>query len=291
MLMVIGGALLAAIVVALMVQVTLGGKKKGGDAGPEVLVANKTLLTGEILRPDDTHWEHFPDNAIFKGMIKRKDQTDEKKLAVYNKLLRRSVESGEPITTQTVVTDADSNGNFLAASIAPGMRAMSIPVKADVMTGGFVTPGDHVDVIMTYQLSMKGDAAKYAAAEIQKYASETVLSNVRVLAVDQNAKEASHNPKVGRTVTVEVSKEGAQILAMAAKMGALTLSLRRLGEKDAAVDMAMPLTTDVRTSRVIQKIYGDMNKSQTESDTVRIYDGATVINMPVRAVAEDAAGE
>lgn len=285
-LMIMGGAVVIAIIVAMVVQMKISPKTKNQNvaaASVEILVANKVLMTGEALKATDVRWEAWPDGSLFKGVIKRKDQADENKLEVYGKPLKRNIESGEPVTTQALVVNAEGSGNFLAASIGPGMRAVSLSIKAETSAGGFVAPGDHVDVLVTYQMSPKGDISNYATMAIQKYASETVLSNVRVLAVDQNAKEEGHEPKVAKTVTLEVSKEGAQILAMAGSMGAVSISLRRLGEKDTAADRSVPLTTDVTTSKVIRKIYDLMDKSKTNTNTVRMYSGSAVQNVPVRA--------
>ena len=285
-LMVMGGAIVVAVAVAMVVQMNLTPKSshRGAAAeGTEILVTKKTLLVGEILKATDVGWAFMPDDLVFRGMIKREDQEDEKKLKVYNKPLRRTLESGEPVTVQAVVSAAKSNGKFLSASIAPGMRAVSIRVKAETAAGGFISPSDYVDVILTYQMKLKGEVESYSSEAIQRYASETVLSNVRVLAVDQNSKEGSREAKVARTITIEVSKKGAQILAMASTMGKISLSLRRLGEQDTKADQDVPLTTDVTTSHVIRKIYDIMDKSKISSDTVRVYSGSSVINVPVRS--------
>jgi pilus assembly protein CpaB len=281
--MIMGGALAIAIVVAMIVQAKLAPKKEelAATTGVEVLVASRAISTGEIPKAADVHWESVPDKMVFTGMIKRKEQTDETTLEVYNKPLRRDIQSGEPVTTQALV-DSKGSGNFLSASLTPGMRAMGIPVKAETMAGGFVAPGDFVDVVLTFQLNVRGNAANYSAEMVQRFASETILSNVRVLAVDQDSKEGAHEAKVARTVTLEVDKEGAQVLAMASSMGQLTLSLRRLGEKDSQTDKSSPLTTDVTSSKTIKGIYNLMGKSKS----VRLYGGAAVENIPVRATAE-----
>ncbi len=285
-LMVMGGAFVIAIGVAVVVQINLAPKSKyrGMTAeGTEILVAKKILRVGETLKAADVDWAFMPDDLVFKGMIKRKEQTDEKKLKIYNKPLKRTIESGEPVTTQSVVIDAKGSGNFLSASIAPGMRAVSLRVKAETAAGGFVAPNDYVDIILTYHIKLKGEVEKFSSEAVQRYASETILSNVRVLAVDQNSKEGSREAKVVRTITIEVNKQGAQVLAMASTMGKISLSLRRLGEQDTEFDQSVPLTTDVTTSKVIKRIYEIRNKSKTSSDTVRIYSGSSVVNVPVRS--------
>ena len=288
-LMVMGGALIVAIIVATVVQMNLTPKSKQRGLvgeGTEVLITKKTLLVGETLKAKDVDWAFMPDDLVFKGMIKRKDQEDEKKLKIYNKPLKRTLESGEPVTKQAVVMEAKGSGNFLSASIAPGMRAVSIRVKAETAAGGFVAPGDYIDVILTYHIKLKGEVETFSSEAVQRYASETILSNVRVLAIDQNAKEGGREAKVVRTITIEVSKRDAQILAMATTMGKISLSLRRLGEQDTEADKNVPLTTDVTTSQVIKKIYEIRNQSKTSSDTVRIYSGSSVVNVPVRSATK-----
>jgi pilus assembly protein CpaB len=279
-LIVMGGALVVAIIVAMLVQMKLSSKPQKGTSeisGTEVLVANKTMGAGEKLNAADVRWQALPDAAIFNGLIRRKEQADENKLEVYNKILRRDIMSGEPVTAQALIMSA--SGSFLSAILAPGMRAVAVPVRAETSAGGFVSTGDYVDVLLTYQVNMRGEAENYTAGTVQRFASETVMSNVHVLAVDQNAKEGNRDARVARTVTLEVSKEGAQILAVAASMGALSLSLRHIGEKDTAADNNTPLTTDITTSRIMKKIYKEMGNS----NTVRLYNGNSVVNVPVRA--------
>lgn len=280
----IGAALLLALVIAVSLQfMHKKPAKVAAPAGTEILVAARDLPAGEPLKAENVRWQLFPDDLVFGGVIKKKDQGDINKLDVYGQPLRRDLQFGEPVTMQSLV-DSKGNGNYLAASLEPGMRAVAISVKAESSAGGFVAPGDHVDVILNFQVSLRGEAADFSESTVQKYASETILSNVKVLAVDQNAKEASKEAKVGRTITLEVSKQGAQVLAMATNMGDITLALRRLGEKDSPDD-ATPLTTDVSTSKIIQKIYKDemTGSSKASNETVRMYNGSEVINLPVRA--------
>lgn len=287
-LLVMGGAIIVAIVVAVIVQTKVAPKQALTAASiptMDILVAVKDMRAGDTVTAKDARWESWPENISFPGLIKRKDQTDETKLDVYGKPLRRDVVVGEPLTKQAVVSDAQG-GNFLAASIGPGMRAVGLVVKAETMAGGFIGPGDRVDIILTYQVSLRGDAQNYSDLAVQRFASETILSNVRVLAADQNAKENTREVKVARTVTVEVNKEQAQVLAMASTMGEISLSLRRLGEKDTAQDMQTPLTTDVTTSSVIRRIYEIMDKSKVNAGSVRVYSGANIIDVPVRTTTD-----
>lgn len=108
----------------------------------------------------------------------------------------------------------------IVQSLGPNTRAMAIKVDAETAVGGFVTPGDTVDILLT-----QGKDAQMRAV--------TILQNIRVVGVDQDANEQNDKPEVARTVTVEVTPEQGQRLALAQKAGTLSLTLRTL---DAAVD-------------------------------------------------------
>lgn len=285
-LMIMGGALVIALLVAMVVQSKLGSTKSKA-ATTEILVANKKLMTGEKIKEQDVRWQAWPEAALFKGVIKRSEQKDEKKLSIYDAPLRRSVEAGEPITSQAMIADVKGAKTFLAAALAPGMRAVSIAVKPETSVAGFLAPGDHVDVIVSHSPRLDGDLKKFSGDVVQRFASETVLSNVKVLAVDQEAKNQDREAKAVKTVTLEVTREGAEALALAESMGVLSLSLRRMGEKDGEIEKRPILTTDVTRSTVIRSVGQAKERRQTSSDTVRVYSGNTIQNIPVRSVAPE----
>jgi pilus assembly protein CpaB len=108
----------------------------------------------------------------------------------------------------------------IAQSLAPNTRAMAIKVDAVSAVGGFVTPGDYVDVLLT-----RGDA--------ETLMTDTILRNIRVVAVDQSDDELSDEPDVAATVTVEVTAEDGQIIALAQRAGTLSLALRTPDTVDA----------------------------------------------------------
>lgn len=288
-LVIMGAALIVAMVVALMVQKKLAPKDDGTQALPtvEILVASQKMLVGENLDAARVRWQTWPEAALYEGIIRRSDGKEIEDLDVYSAPLRRNIAAGEPITTQALVPDTKGGTNFLAALIDPGMRAMSVSVKPNTMAGGFITPGDHVDVILSYTPRLSRSAQEHADKYVSRYASQTVLSNVKVLAVDQSAKEENREAKIAKTVTLEVSQEGAQILALADAMGDITLALRRIGDKDEEKSKPVPLTTDVTTSDVVKKLNSIATQSKTSNQAVRMYGGPTIINVPVRAVPED----
>lgn len=287
-LMIMGGALLVAIIVAMVVQAKLAPSTPAESASVEILVAQHPMNIGSSLKAEDVKWQAWPEDGLFKGMIKKSDYPDGKEPDFYDVPLRRSVEAGEPITHQVLIADIKGSNNFLAASITPGMRAVAITVQADTTVGGFVSPGDMVDVILSYQPQLPSDVDNYGRQVIQTYASQTILSNIRVLAVDQtSAENEKKEATVGKTVTLEVTREGAQVLALSRKMGEITLALRRIGEEDKVPPSAFPLTTDVTTSDVLRRLDTIKQKTSEKSNIVRVYSGGSVINMPVRAADEN----
>ena len=276
-LFIMAGALAVAIVAAMFVQANLSSK--GGKSAPmtEVLVAVKKLSVGSQIKKEDLKWQPWPETAVFKGAIVKSKQKDPEKLEIVGKTVRREVVDGEPVTEAAVIADVKGSGNFMAANLEPGMRAMGVKVSADTGVAGFVSPGDRVDVLVTYQVKLPTSDQPYSAGIVQKNASQVILSNVRVMAVDQIAKEGARDAKVSKTVTVEVTKSQSETLALAAKMGTLSLALRRLGEQAEESDVNN-LTTDALLSNVMRKV----REAKGQSSSVRLYNGTEVQNIPVR---------
>lgn len=283
-----GAAVLIAIVVAFVVSASFSKKAVVVQAplATEVLVANKILIKGDPLKAEDVTWQVWHDDISFTGLIKKSEQPDPTKLAVYGSLLLRNIESGEPVTTQSLV---DAKGSFMSAMIDPGMRAVSVPVKGEAGgAGGFISPGDQVDVILAYAIKLNSAVQSAAAKFAPKYAIQVVLKNVKVLAVDQNAKDDAHDPKIAKSVTLEVDEDGAEKLALAQQLGELSLALRRLGEKDTDASQP-PMVTDVNAMDVIREINQQVTDQASAQDGettagtfVRVYSGNSVQNVPVR---------
>jgi pilus assembly protein CpaB len=278
------GALVIAVLVAVVVQSKFSAPKvKSAAPALEVLIARKPLFLGQKLKPEDISWKSWNEDLLYKGLIKKSEHGDPEKLKYYGSPLKRSIMEGEPIASHDLV--AESKDSFLSAQISPNMRAVAINVKADMIAGGFVAPNDYVDVILAYTPKLIGTTQDAAPDIIQRQASQIILRNVKVLAVDQDAKNENRTAKVARTVTLEVSVEGAQKIALASQMGALSLALRRLGEKDDPSLPTPPMVTDVTLSDVIQKLNKraeSKRNQQVGGASVRLYSGSQVINIPVR---------
>lgn len=290
-----------AVLVAVLVQVSVGGKKKQAEqvAKVEVLVASRDLGIGSDIKPDSVRWQEWPKSSVFPGALVREGD-QEAGTVLKDARLARDVSKGEPVLKSALL--GQSKGNFVAASLEPGIRAVAIEVSAASMVGGFLGPGDHVDVILTYKETVKSadkDPGTTAMLELNldKLATETILQNVKVLAVDQTAKRPEDDKvKVGKTVTLAVTARDAEKLALSQKMGDLTLALRAIGDKD-MVDKTWPTTSDARLITIDNEIYRKYVNLQKGSgvnpNIVRIYSGPVSTDTLTRnsALSEEAATE
>jgi pilus assembly protein CpaB len=181
-----------------------------------VLVARNGIARGQILKPQDFSWQVWPEGGIDRNYVQSGTRPAE---AFTGWVAREPIAPGEPISDAKIVSPG-SRG-FLAAALAPGMRAVSVPVTATSGISGFVFPGDQVDILITHT-PLSGNN------EAQHKASETVLHDVRVIAVDQKLDSKGNEALVAHTATLEVTPKQSEIIAVATEMGKLSLSLRSL---------------------------------------------------------------
>ena len=167
--------------------------------GPEILVATKALPVGTILDASALKFQPWPkelvDNAYYL-----KDKTDLKSLI--GTVVRNPITAGQPITNGSLVRPGDRG--FLAAALGPGMRAITVPVQAQTGVAGFVFPGDRVDMVLTQEVTGGGDGPSLKVAE-------TIIRNLRVLAVDQSMTETKDDKgeliaRPASTVTVAAGR-------------------------------------------------------------------------------------
>lgn len=283
---VLGGALVVAIVVALLVQITLGGKKPAvQEARVEVLVAAKDLGIGRELKDGDVSWQAWPEALLVPGAIVR--EKDQKPLDAMKGRLARNIGKGELMMSSALL--GESKGNYVAASLDPGMRAVAISVKAANMVAGFIGPGDYVDVIMTYKTNIDSiDDDPYVQSmidrNIMKMATETILQNVKVLAVDQSAKRPEDEKiKVGKTVTLALNATDSEKISLADSIGELTLSLRGVGDNK-IIEKNWEIVSDARLIKIDDEVFTEYLKMKKgagiNSDSVRIYNGSSVMLLP-----------
>jgi pilus assembly protein CpaB len=274
-LIVLGGGFLIALLVAIIVQASFGSKDA---AQVEIAVAATTLTTGTHLSDANVQWKAVPEETVYEGAILRAG--DQSVAQAVKGRLRRDVAANEPILTSYLL--AEGQGNVLAASMKSGMRAVAIKASAESMVGGFINPGDHVDVILSYEIDTMGQETGNLENPVEKHATETVLENVKVLAIDQTARKEDNSAVVGRTVTLEVDQKSAEKLALATQMGELSLSLRAIGDSATARAPRQRMTTDVQISPVLREINRNKRRTSGNANIMRIYSGDTVENVSVR---------
>lgn len=227
---VLGFALVAAGGAAFLVRGMLGGGTPVVQAKPaptmamsEVLVASTNLTPGQALTAEQVRWEKWPTSTVDPSFITHAAAGDEEQ-AVKGTVVRAMILPGQPIT-KTAIVRGDASG-FMAATLGQDMRAVSIAISTDSGAGGFILPNDRVDVILTRK--PQGSNGRGFA--------KTILSNLRVLAVDQTFKqEKDTRTVVGKTATVEVTSDQAEVISAAGTSGQLSLALRPLSEVSASL--------------------------------------------------------
>lgn len=194
------------------------------EAAPTVpvLVAATDIPIGTTVATDNLRWLNWPLSGLPAGVI-RKDETPEAEKEIIGQLARQAVFAAEPIRREKLIR-TDGTG-FLSAVLPSGMRAVAISTdsRGASTAGGFILPNDRVDVVST---------SRQGTGENAAMASETLLHNIRVLAIGQNVQERNgEKVVVGETATLEVDPGQVETLIQAQKTGTLSLALRSL--KDA----------------------------------------------------------
>lgn len=232
------GALIIAVGTAMAARSLLaGGSAPKAEAaqevpkGPKVLVAQRALPVGTIITADSVAFQLWPKEMVQDAYF-IDGEADMNKLM--GTVVRYPITAGQPVTQGALVAPGDRG--FLAAALGPGMRAVTIPVSAKTGVGGFVFPGDHVDLMLTQTVQDKEGGSPLKA-------TETILRNVRMLATDQSTETTVEEGKTVvrafRTVTLEVTPKIAEKIAVAQTIGTLSLSLRSLADNQSDLDKAI----------------------------------------------------
>ena len=248
-------AAVAAIGLAVVMQKAMGSKPAPAPivqtAAPtkpmtQVLVAKRDLAIGDRLAAGDVDWQPWPSDAINAAFITNgaaeptPTKATEKaakavgdaavmiggvspEKAVEGAIVRDPILTGEPITARKIVRGGE--GGYLSVVLGPGKRAMAVPVTSETAVGGFVLPGDRVDVIQTREAQSVGEGD---GGPVKQTVAETIVQNVRVLALDQTTAAEKKDAKtiVASTATLEVGPIEAEALTKAKAAGPVTLTLR-----------------------------------------------------------------
>ena len=234
------GALMLAGVCAVMARSMFGGSAAQPaqamappePTGPEVLVATRALPVGTIIGPDAFRYQPWPKDLIEKAYFIKGEQSPQ---SMAGTVVRYAITAGQPLTQGALIQPGDRG--FLAAALAPGMRAVTISVSAQAGVAGFVFPGDRVDLILTQTVTGGGEGQPLKA-------SETIVRNIRVLATDQRTDKT--NDDNGKTVvttfsnvTLESTPKLAEKIAVAQTIGTLSLSLRSIADDRMELERAI----------------------------------------------------
>ncbi|MDX5361660.1 MAG: Flp pilus assembly protein CpaB [Alphaproteobacteria bacterium] len=219
----------------------------------EVLVARDVLRIGEKIQPGAFTWQEWPREFVTGDYITRQDNPDVLE-TLNGAIVRSEFIAGEPVMLKKVAQLGDAS--VMSLLVRKGMRAVSIRISPETGAGGFILPGDRVDVMVTRRQAdevdggaapRRGEGDGDGIVPIgQGFSSETILANVRVLAIDQSVTEQDGQPTVvGRTATLELTPKQAELVALAEKVGEIALSLRpfvdNVGENGTPIEDAMPV--------------------------------------------------
>ena len=221
----------------------------------DILVAKSDIGLGQTLKTEDLQWQTWPAATASSTFVRRGEHPDATKQMV-GSIARAPFIAGEPIREQKLVR-ADGSG-FMAAILPTGMRAVSTEISAETGAGGFILPNDRVDVILT-----RREKSPDSSAAQDLVVSVIILTNIRVLAIDQAPKEKDgQNAVVGKTVTLELKAEQTATLAAARQAGTLSLALRSI--TDVNVVENTPDLTAKRGDSVNIVRYGIPNSTTTQ---------------------------
>lgn len=213
-----------------------------------VLVAKESLPVGSRLNPEAIAWSAWPEGAIVEGFITDRDRPDAVE-TLSGAIVRMPIFNGEPIRQEKI---ADSSSRIMSSLLPSGKRAVATEISVATGAGGFILPNDRVDVIMVRR-SSEGS-----------YLTETVLSNVRVLAIDQQIQENEDGSKsvLGTTATLELTPDQTKVIAVAQQMAErLSLALRSIADAQEADTTAadyllsggsgMPVIQVIKTGEIV----------------------------------------
>jgi len=194
----------------------------------DILVAKGDINMGQVVAANDIQWQVWPASGASSHFIRRKDRPNAVE-QLTGTIARAPFVAGEPIREAKLIK-ANGSG-FMAALLPSGMRAISTEISPETGAGGFILPNDRVDVLLT-----RRDRETEKATGIEAHTSETILTDVRVLAIDQTIEEKNgQRVVVGKTATLELSPRQAETLAVSRQRGTLSLALRSLIDANARV--------------------------------------------------------
>ena len=231
----------------------------------KILVAGINMPTGHFVKAEDMVWQSWPDETVHQNYIQQ--DSDIKSESLVGAVARSSISAGEPILNGQLIKPG--NRGFMSAVLPVGKRAISIRITATSGNAGFIFPGDRVDIMLTHEVNIKSNDREKARI------SETILKDLRVLAINQSTDNPTHTPSIGNTATLEVTPKQAEKIALMKTMGGLTLTLRSLGNEDDKNQLAknddQTITWDSDVSQQIST--GSNGGSNDRNFSVQVFRG------------------
>ncbi|HVX74498.1 MAG TPA: Flp pilus assembly protein CpaB [Bradyrhizobium sp.] len=219
----------------------------------DVLVAKNDIGLGQTVTPELLQWQTWTQSTASNNFINRK-QRPNAITELAGSIVRAPFIAGEPIREQKLVK-ANGSG-FMAAILPSGMRAVSTEISPETGAGGFILPNDRVDVVLSRHEKLQSGPD---AVQTDFVSSQVVLSNIRVLAIDQAPKEKEgQNTVLGKTVTLELTPPQVETLAKARLSGTLSLALRSIADgKNTRVAEAVAHHDDDSEVTVFRGVVGE----------------------------------
>lgn len=240
----IGVAIVCGLMAGVLAKGVIGKKEKAEVVEinkvpmSSVLVASKDMAMGEKLTDGSMSWRDWPSANVTATMISKDANPDAltKLVAARAKL---PILEGEPISDKKLIMP-DQSG-FMSALLPKGYRAISVAISERSAAGGFILPNDRVDVILTRKIDSPGSSQKVVR-------SETVITNVRVLAINQTYRQEGDDKVTvteGKTATLELNPQQTEVVSMIESAGELSLALRSIAENgDKGLDNGGPQLSD-----------------------------------------------
>lgn len=192
----------------------------------DIMVARERIPVGMAISPSLVDYKPWPEHLMLSGFIETDGKGD---VDVMGHVARSEFNVGEPILMSKLANPEDPN--FLASALEKGMRAITISVDVISGVGGFIYPGDRVDVLVTHDVDT-GEERKLTGQVLSEPISEILVPDVKVVAVDQRTStEGSAGPSTANTMTLAVAPTDAQRIRLAERNGKLSLVLRSLKQQ------------------------------------------------------------
>ena len=236
-----------------------------------IIVTARAVRAGSLVVPEDLATAAVEQDKVPAGALR---DAPESRLQLRGAMLRRSLGAGEPFMAGDYLSPGDRG--FLAAVLEPGMRAVTIGVDAVTGTAGLIWPGDRVDLLLTQTIDDQTLASDH------RIAGETVMEDVRVIAVDQQLVQGAQGatngaPGGNRTITLEVSPVDAERIEVAARIGRLSLTVHPASQAAAApgepaVTAEPPQPVFAGDVSAALRVHGPGNKA---GSAVRVFRGTS----------------